>query len=70
MLNSEYISIRGHPTVKGYEAWEDAMLTKLKSMLANEEEETLKLKTQTVKDNEDATIASSSSGNNEDDDDE
>ena len=39
MLRSDMISIRGHPTVAGYSAWEAAMLKKLQSMLANEEKE-------------------------------
>ena len=33
MLQSEYISIRGHPTARGFEKWEDAMLKKLQEML-------------------------------------
>ena len=40
VLQSDMISIRGHPTVAGYEAWEDAMLTRVKKMLEEEKLET------------------------------
>ena len=43
VLQSDKISVRGHPTVWGYEAWENAILEKIKKMLANEPEEVTKL---------------------------
>jgi len=60
MLKSDYISIRGHPTVAGFEAWENAMLKQLKSMLAEEEETKKEIVKYTVNDDDD---------NNADDDD-
>jgi hypothetical protein len=40
MLKSEYISVRGHPTMRGFEKWEDAMLKKLQEMLAKQDTKT------------------------------
>jgi lysophospholipase L1-like esterase len=40
MLKSEYISVRGHPTMRGFEKWEDAMLEKLQEMLAKQDTKT------------------------------
>lgn len=39
MLKSDMISIRGHPTPEGFRKWEDKMVKKLQTMLADEAKE-------------------------------
>jgi lysophospholipase L1-like esterase len=42
VLQSDKISIRGHPTAKGFQEWEEAMATKLKKMFEKDDEELAK----------------------------
>ena len=47
VLQSDKISVRGHPTLKGFEAWEEAMANRLKKMFEKDDEELAKEAAQT-----------------------
>jgi hypothetical protein len=67
MLKSEYISIRGHPTMRGFEKWEDAMLKKLQEMLANDaKQETTTTKSMAEKKHKSKSESRSSSDDQDD----
>lgn len=73
MLKSDMISIRGHPTVEGFQKWEDDMLKRIKTMLAEQDDDTTtKDKKVVVKyngkddDAEEDTVSSSSSADDGD----